>query len=193
MAFEGTVHGETCEPTKEKNVMMPRTRTRLACYVLVCSAAQTLPLLAQEPILPHGDPRKQSSEEEKAKREDIRDQRLKQQGQGSNYRVEGEPQPSANAGSSESTSSTRQDTDISDPSVNPGQAAGMKTVQGRVVDSTSDRLVLHQPNGADTTLLVDGETKGDTDLHPGDLVTGLVTPQGRAVTIQKQPSSSKIR
>jgi hypothetical protein len=34
---------------------------------------------------------------------------------------------------------------------------------------------------------------GDTDLHEGDVVTGLVTPQGRAVTIQKEPSSSKNR
>jgi hypothetical protein len=170
------------------------SRTTLVCYAVLCCAVQSLPVFAQEPILPHGDPRKQSSEEEKAKREDIRDQRLKQQGQGSNYRIEGEPHPSANAGSpGESSEPSRQDTGISDPSVNPGQATGMKTVHGRIVDSKADRLIIHQLSGGDTTLLVDGETKGDTDLHPGDLVTGLVTPQGRAVTIQKEPSPSKNR
>jgi hypothetical protein len=168
--------------------------TRLVCSAVLCCAVQSLPVFAQEPILPHGDPRKQSSEEEKARRGDIRDQRLKQQGQGSNYRIEGEPQPSANAGSpDESNEPSRQDTGISDPSVNPGQAAGMKTVHGRIVDSKSDRLIVHQLNGGDTTLLVDGETRGDTDLHPGDVVTGLVTPQGRAVTIQKEGSSSQNR
>jgi hypothetical protein len=168
--------------------MMPTTR--LACYAILCCVAQSLPVWGQEPILPHGDPRKQSTEEEQARRDDIRDQRLKQQGQGSNYRIEGEPHPSANAGSSgESTGTTRQDTGISDPTVNPGQAAGMKTVQGRIVDSKSDRLIVHQLNGAETTLFVDGETKGDTDLHPGDVVTGVVTPQGRAVTIQKETAT----
>ena len=167
--------------------------TRLLCCSFLCCAAQALPVWGQQPILPHGDPRKQSTEEEKARREDIRDQRLKQQGQGQNYRIEGEPHR-GNAGSpSEGAGSARQDTGISDPSVNPGQAAGMKTVHGRILDSKSDRLIVHQLNGAEATLLIDGETKGDTDLHLGDVVTGLVTPQGRAVTIQKEASSSTNR
>ena len=68
--------------------------TRLICCAILCCAGQALPAWGQEPILPHGDPRKKSSEEEKAKREEIRDQRLKQQGQGPNYRIEGEPRPS---------------------------------------------------------------------------------------------------
>jgi hypothetical protein len=171
--------------------MIPMARL-IYCTALCCTAP-ALPAWSQEPILPHGDPRKQSSEEENTRREDIRDQRLKQQGQGQNYRIEGEPHP-GNAGSSgEATGSARQDTGISDPSVNPGQAAGMKTIHGRILDSKSDRLIVHQLNGAETTLLVDGETKGDTDLYPGDVVTGLVTPQGRAVTIQKEMPSSEHR
>jgi hypothetical protein len=165
-------------------------RTRLAYYAFLCCALQTLPALGQEPILPHGDPRLQSSEEDRARKEEIRDQRLKQQGQGSNYRIEGEPQ--APAGTTEPSAAGAedvpgQDTRIADPSVNPGQAAGMRTVQGRIVDSKSDRLVVHLQNGTETTLMVDNDTVGDTDLHPGDVVTGVVTPQGRAVTIQKKP------
>jgi hypothetical protein len=77
--------------------------------------------------------------------------------------------------------------------VNPGQAADMKTVQGRIVESKSDRLVLHQPNGTDRTVHLDAETKGDTNLKPGDVVTGIVTPQGRAVMIQKEDDSSRSR
>ena len=69
----------------------------------------------------------------------------------------------------------------------------MKTVHGRILDSKSDRLIVHQLNGAEATLFVDGETKGDINLQPGDVITGTVTPQGRAVTIQKEASSSKHR
>jgi hypothetical protein len=59
---------------------MTSTRQYLMSILALC-AAQALPALGQEPILPHGDPRKQSSTEEQSRREDIRDQRLKQQGQ----------------------------------------------------------------------------------------------------------------
>lgn len=166
--------------------------TKLFSLAFVLCAVQALPVLGQEPILPHGDPRLQSSEEEHKRQEEIRDQRFKQQGQGSNYRIEGEPQPSAGKGTTsagEPSRPDRQNTGISDPSVNPGQAAGMKTIHGRIVDSKPDRLVVHQPNDADTTLLIDAETKGDTDLHPGDVITGTITPQGRAVTIQKEDSA----
>ncbi|HJR76271.1 MAG TPA: hypothetical protein VJ805_04830 [Nitrospiraceae bacterium] len=165
------------------------SKTRLAYYAFLCGALQTLPALGQEPILPHGDPRLQSAEEERARREEIRDQRLKQQGQGSNYRIEGEPQSSADTTepSAGAQDVPGQDTRIADPSVNPGQAAGMRTVQGRIVDSKSDRLVVHLRNGTDTTLMIDNDTVGDTDLRPGDIVTGMVTPQGRVVTIQKKP------
>ena len=168
--------------------------TRCIHVALAWFLVQGLPALAQEPILPHGDPRLQSSDEERARRDEIRDQRLKQQGQGSNYRIEGERQGSPEhmpPSSGDPSGPARQDTGISDPSVNPGQATGMKTIQGRVVESKADRLVVHQLNGKDTTFLIDGETRGDTDLHPGDVVTGVITPQGRAVAIQREQSSSK--
>ncbi|HEX2055875.1 MAG TPA: hypothetical protein VHF07_05240 [Nitrospiraceae bacterium] len=161
---------------------------RLA-YLAVLSCSLSIPAFGQEPILPHGDPRLQSSEEEKARREEIRDQRLKQQGQGSHYRIEGEPQPpggKTGTSSDEPRATGRQDTGISDPTVNPGQAAGMETIQGRVIESNRDRHVIRQRNGIETTLMVDAETRGDTDLHPGDVITGTVTSQGRAVAVQKK-------
>jgi hypothetical protein len=168
---------------------------RLA-YFAVLSCSLAIPAFGQEPILPHGDPRLKSSEEEKARREEIRDQRLKQQGQGSHYRIEGEPQPSGGktgSTSDEPKASGRQDTGISDPTVNPGQAAGMETIHGRVIESNKGRHVIRQRNGIETTLTVDAETRGDTDLHPGDVITGTVTSQGRAVAVQKKSDSDRNR
>jgi hypothetical protein len=172
-----------------------RTIITFACYTFLWLTSQAVSALGQEAILPHGDPRLQSSQDERARREDIRDQRLKQQGQGSNYRIEGELQPSSGqAGSAEPAGAAgRQDTGISDPSVNPGQAAGMKTVQGRIIETQGDQVVIHQPDGMEVTLVLDGETKGETDLHPGDVITGLTTPQGRAITIQKEQATSPGR
>ena len=159
--------------------------TRLVCSALVmvwCSVQAPslfgqdpiVPVLPrQDPILPHGDPLLQSSQEERTQQEDTRrDRRLKQ------------PEPS----SGDSSGLAPQDTGISDPSVNPGQAAGMKTVHGRIIESQTDRHVLHQRNGSDMTLVVDAETTGDTDLRPGDIVTGIITPQGRVVAIHKNSS-----
>lgn len=155
---------------------------------LVVSAVHTSPLAGQEAILPHGDPRLRDEAREAQRREEIRDNRLKQQGQGPNYRVEGEPQASAGSDDSRSGPShglTRQDTGMEDPSVNPGQSSGMRSVRGRIIKSEADTHVVRQPTGDDTTMVVDARTAGDRDLHPGDVITGIITPQGRAVAIQK--------
>jgi len=143
--------------------------------------------VSADAILPHGDPRLRDSDAERARQEEIRDSRLRQQGQGPNYRVEGELQ----GGKSGSTAGdppglTKQDTGLADPSVNPGQASGMKSVQGRIVKSEDKIHTIRQPSGADTTIVVDDRTRGDTDLRPGDLITGTVTPQGRAIVVQKE-------
>jgi hypothetical protein len=166
---------------------------RLLLSALSCYAVSVVPAVSQEAILPHGDPGLRESEESAAKREEIRDSRLKQQGQGSNYRIEGDPQPSTGIGDPAiiDPSRTRQNTGMEDPSVNPGQAAGMQRIQGRVIKSQSDRHTVRQLSGPDTTVMVDAKTAGDKDLHPGDLITGVVTSQGRAVVIKKeQPDSS---
>jgi hypothetical protein len=159
-------------------------------------AAPIVPAFGQAAILPQGDPRLQETGEEAAKREDIRDSRLKQQGQGSNYRIEGEPQPDTGPGDTAAIdpdpNRSRQHTGMEDPSVNPGQAAGMQRIQGRVIKSESDRHTVRQLSGPDTTLMVDAKTAGDKNLHPGDLITGVVTPQGRAVVIKKeQPATER--
>jgi len=142
---------------------------------------------AGDAILPQGDPRLRSTPAEEAMKE-TRDSRLAQQGQGERYRVDGEMQ----GGSSGSTVGdpnglARQDTGLADPSVNPGQASGMQRVQGRIVQSDEQTHTVRQPTGGDKTITVDDETRGDKDLKPGDLIFGTVTPQGRAVIVQKVP------
>jgi hypothetical protein len=167
--------------------------TRLMKYMLVGCAVQAWPAFGQEAILPHGDPRLQADSPEEQRRAAARDHRLKQQGQGSNYRIEGEPQPSAGhsePATGESPGLARQDTGLEDPSVNPGQASGMRSVQGRIVQSDADTHILRQISGGDTTLVVDAGTAGDRDLQPGDVITGIITSQGRAVAIQKTPKPS---
>ncbi len=158
--------------------------TTLIGIALVCSAVHTIPVFGQDAILPHGDPRLRDDAQ---RRDEIRDNRLKQQGQGPNYRIEGEPRPSPPSGdaASESHGLTRQDTGMEDPSVNPGQSSGMRSVRGLIIKSEADTHVVRQPTGDDTTLVVDARTAGDRDLHPGDVITGIITPQGRAVAIQK--------
>jgi len=161
------------------------TRTEVLGSAILMLSIHAVPALSQEAILPQGDPRLRGTQ---SQQEDIRDKRLKQQGQGSNYRVEGERQPGAGKGRSggDSKNAGRQDTGIEDPTVNPGQSTGMQTVQGRIITSQGDTHIVRQLTGMDTTLVVDGRTAGDRDLHPGDIVTGTITSQGRAIAIHKE-------
>jgi hypothetical protein len=176
--------------SKEKAIMRMST---LIGITLVCSAAHTCPLFGQDAILPQGNP---PLRDDAQRREEIRDNRLKQQGQGSNYRVEGEPRPSPGSkgpASTESPGMSRQDTGIEDPSINPGQSSGMRSVRGRIIKSEADTYIVRQPTGDDTTMVVDARTAGDRDLHPGDVITGIITPQGRAVAIQKAAQDPSTR
>jgi hypothetical protein len=141
---------------------------------------------AQDAILPQGDPRLRNE----AQREEMHDQRLKQQGQGENYRIEGEPAPH---GSTEGTVKPetkpgfeRQDTGLSDPTVNPGQAAGARTIQGMVVRLQDGGYVIRDHRGREISLFVDGETTGNTELSAGDYIETQVTAQGRAIKIIKK-------
>ncbi|MET0516803.1 MAG: hypothetical protein ABW047_15910 [Nitrospiraceae bacterium] len=81
----------------------------------------------------------------------------------------------------------RQETGIVDPSVNPGQASGMRVVRGEVKQATLKTIVVEDANGKETTMSIDAATAGDRDIRPGDVITGTVTAQGRAVAIHKEP------
>lgn len=112
--------------------------------LVVCASIAFLPsfVSAGDAILPQGDPRlKGAGEAEQDRREEIRKNRLKQQGQGENYRVEGKLQGGSKGPKIEDvTGHNREETGIEDPSVNPGQASGLKTVRGRVVKSEENAL-----------------------------------------------------
>lgn len=81
---------------------------------------------------------------------------------------------------------TRQDTGMSDPSVNPGQASGMRVVRGEVKQASPKTIVIEDSKGKETTMLLDAATAGDRDVRPGDIVTGTITGQGRAIAIHKE-------
>jgi hypothetical protein len=156
-------------PFSKEKPMTIIMRQAVAWSILLCSS-QVLPAFGQVIVLPQGAPPLRDTQEDPVRQAAARDSRLKQQGQGSNYRVEGKPQPFAAA----------------DTTVNPGQASGMQSVQGRIVKSEGDTHTVRQLSGPDATLTVDDHTAGDKKLVPGDVVTGLVTAQGRAVAIHKE-------
>ena len=152
--------------------------------LLLC-AAQILPAFGQTAMLPREDPGLKNTEESQARQKDVRDSRVRQQG---------EAKPSGQTGSGSMSGDPngvgRQDTGLSDPSVNPGQASGMQRIQGRIIKSDAQKYTVRQLSG-DVTLMVDAGTAGDKDLHPGDIVTGMITQEGRAVMIHKEPGSKR--
>jgi hypothetical protein len=144
---------------------------------------------SQEAILPQGDPklRDQAGEQQG---EEAKDLRMKQQGQGPNYRVEGKPQAGAGGATQGAPQGlSRQETGIADPSVNPGQAAGMRVLRGEVKQAGIKSIVIEERNGKQTTMSIDAATAGDRDIRPGDVITGTVTAQGRAVAIHKEAAA----
>jgi hypothetical protein len=160
---------------------------RFVAYVIMGILCQAAPAFSQEAILPQGDPRLRESEEERA---EARDRRLKQQGQGQDYRVQGKPQGGKSASAEgDSHGLSRQETGIADPSINPGQASGMRVVRGEVKQATLKTIVIEDRNGKEATMSIDAATAGDRDIRPGDVITGTVTAQGRAVAIHKEPGT----
>jgi len=162
--------------------------SRHALFVCSCGVLLTSTVVAQDAILPHGDPRLQEADgAEQSLREEIRKNRLKQQGQGENYRVEGKLQGGSKGPIIEDTKGhDRESTGIEDPSVNPGQASGLKTVRGRVIKSEEKAITIEQVNGEETVLTIDPQTRLNADIHPGDRIIGTVTNQGRAVVVQEE-------
>ena len=158
-------------------------------YVVMALLWQAAPVLSQEAILPQGDPRlrdKPSDAEHQAGGES----RLKQQGQGPNYRVEGKPQGGTGGTTAGAPNGlNRQETGIADPSVNPGQASGMRVLRGEVKQAGIKSVVIEDRKGKQVTISIDAATAGDRDIRPGDVITGTVTAQGRAVAIHKEASA----
>src|SRR5262245_38568560 len=110
-------------------------------YAIMGVLCPSVPAFSQEAILPQGDPRLQgqSSDQER----EIHDQRLKQQGQGKDYRVEGKRQGGTGASTKgDAPGLSRQDTGIADPSVNPGQASGMRILHGEVKQAGIKTIVI---------------------------------------------------
>jgi hypothetical protein len=157
-------------------------------YAVAGLICQTVPAFSQEAILPQGDPRLRDQAGQQ--REEAKDSRIKQQGQGPNYRVEGKPQGGRRAATEGAPQGlSRQETGIADPSVNPGQAAGMRVLRGKVKEAGIKSMVIEDRNGKQTTMSIDAATAGDRDIRPGDEVTGTVTAQGRAVAIHKEAAT----
>lgn len=158
-------------------------------YLMMAALWQAAPVLSQEAILPQGDPRLRDQPAD-GQQQDGGDSRLKQQGQGPNYRVQGKPQGGtggATAGAPNGLS--RQETGMADPTVNPGQASGMRVLRGEVKQAGIKTIVIEDRNGKELTMSIDPATAGDRDIRPGDVITGTVTAQGRAVTIHKEASA----
>jgi hypothetical protein len=161
---------------------------RYALCAVVGSTLVVPAVIAKDAILPQGDPRLQEPDAaEQALQEETRKSRLKQQGQGENYRVEGKPQGGTKGPKADDAKGhNRQDTGIEDPTVNPGQASGLKTVRGRVLKSEENALTIELVNDKEIVLTIDPQTELNTNLHPGDRITATVTNQGRAVVVQKE-------
>jgi hypothetical protein len=156
--------------------------------IIFCSVMWFSPVLAGDIILPQGNRSLQESDAaDKDHRGEIRRNHLKQQGQAENYRIEGELQGGAKGPKTDpAVGHNRQDTGIEDPSVNPGQSAGLKTIRGRILKFDANTYNVEQENGKETVLTVDPQTSMNTKLHPGDRITATVTNQGRAVVVQKE-------
>ena len=158
-------------------------------YAMLGVLCQVVPALSQEAILPQGDPRLRESDEERA---EVRERRLQQQGQGEDYRVEGKRQGGTDAPTAgDPNGLRRQDTGIADPSVNPGQASGMRIVRGEAKQATLKTIVVEDSNGKEARMSIDSATAGDRDIRPGDVITGTVTAQGRAVAIHKEQGAER--
>ena len=151
-------------------------------YAIMGVLCQAVPVFSQDAILPQGDPRLRDDQEG--------ERRLSQQGQGSDYRVQGKPQGGTSAPTAGNPNGpSRQDTGLADPSVNPGQASGMRVLRGEVKQATLKSIVIEDRNGRQVTMSIDPATAGDRDIRPGDVITGTVTAQGRAVAIHKDRSA----
>ena len=162
------------------------SRFGLTLFLLSCFSVWAYPASGRDAILPQGDPRLQHSEEmEQDRREEIRTNRLKQQGQGEHYRIEGERQGGSDSTADESPDLGHRDTGMADPTVNPGQAVGMERIIGKIIESKDNVYTVREKSGKDRVLTVDEYTRGDTVLRPGDTITGKMTPQGRAIIVKK--------
>ena len=76
---------------------------------------------------------------------------------------------------------------------NPGQPSGMRVIHGEVKQATLRTIVVEDKNGKEATMSIDAATAGDRDIRPGDVITGTITAQGRAVSIHKDAGAKAER
>ncbi|HEX6948612.1 MAG TPA: hypothetical protein VF127_03345 [Nitrospira sp.] len=74
---------------------------------------------------------------------------------------------------------------IADPGASSGPASGMRVLHGEVKQAGLKTIVIDDGKGKEVTMSIDAATAGDRDIRPGDVITGTVTAQGRAVAIHK--------
>jgi len=60
-------------------------------------------------------------------------------------------------------------------------------VQRAVKQANPKTIVIEDSKGKETTMSLDAATAGDRNVRPGDIVTGAITGQGRAIAIHKEP------
>jgi hypothetical protein len=101
------------------------------------------------------------------------------------------PSDDKDAATSHKPGFERQDTGISDPTVNPGQAAGTRTIHGVVLRLQDRGYVIRDTKGHEVSILIDAETTGDREVSPGDYIETKLTRQGRAIIITKQSPSDE--
>jgi hypothetical protein len=65
-------------------------------------------------------------------------------------------------------------------------------VRGEVKQATLKTIVIEDRNGKEATMSIDAATAGDRDIRPGDVITGTITAQGRAVAIHKEQGAEHI-
>jgi hypothetical protein len=96
------------------------------------------------------------------------------------------PSDDTNTATSHKPDFERQDTGMSDPTINPGQAVGNRTIHGIVLRLQDRGYVIRDAKGHEISVLIDEETTGDKEVSPGDYIETMLTRQGRAITMTKQ-------
>src|SRR5688572_26890262 len=80
------------------------------------------------------------------------------------------PSDDTDAGTSHKPGFERQDTGMSDPTVNPGQTADTRTIHGIVLRLQDRGYVIRDAKGHELSVLIDEETTGDKEVSAGDYI-----------------------
>lgn len=75
---------------------------------------------------------------------------------------------------------------MSDPTVNPGQGVGTRTIHGLVLRLQDRGYVIRDAKNHEVSVVMDEETTGDKEVSPGGYIETKLTRQAQAITIMKQ-------